>query len=194
MFRNLSSTLANAKKTEEAKAMSPTLRSDIYSSIDQAKAGIVGGAGSGQAGDGVWFGPIVPTIQKHFPETKIGLESIAQAEGETAVIVGAITNMILTMSKWEGMASGMAMRTWVDVLASAHAAEVVQERKDMIARGITRGINQNTDVTLMTREFATRIQIISLLKTGMWSFFRIVPNKRANNLFYSQYQDIWRLK
>jgi hypothetical protein len=101
------------------------------------------------------------------PETKKpGLESFAQAEGEIAVIVGGITNMILELSKWEGMSAGMAMRTWVDSLVEAHSRASSQTRKEAIAKGITRGINQFTDVTLLTKDFTTRIQIMSCLKTG----------------------------
>jgi hypothetical protein len=47
-------------------------------------------------------------------------------------------------------------------------------RKDLVAKGITKGVNQNADVSLMTREFAARIQIISLLKTG----------KRCHTMWY----------
>jgi hypothetical protein len=190
MFRNLTSSLTqpNAKAADAAKTMSPSLRTDIYNSIDQGKAWLIGGLGSGQAGDGVSFGPLMTTIQKYLPETKMGLESMAQAENETAIVVGGITNMILTMSKWDGMASGMAMRTWVEALAEAYAREpgVVPGRKNAVANGIARGINQNTDATLMTREFAARVQMISTLKTGTFSVFLfivlfvVVPNTRTD--------------
>jgi hypothetical protein len=177
MFRSLSKlAAAGANTTEASKAMSPTLRADIYTAIDQTKLWIIGGVG----GDGVSFGSIVSTIQKHFPETTMGLESMAQVESETAIVVGGITNMILEMSKWDGMAGGMAMRTWVEALSEAYtrvAKTAPGGRKDQIANGITRGVNQNTDVTLMTREFAARIQIISTLKTGMWLLFQAVPNR-----------------
>jgi hypothetical protein len=171
MFRNLSKlAAANANTTEANKTMSPTLRTDIYTVIDQAKLWLIGGLGSGKAGDGVSFGSMISTIQKHFPATTVGLESMAQVESETAIVVGGITNMVLEMSKWDGLAGGMAMRTWVDALSEAYARvpnTAPGGRKDLIAKGITRGVNQNTDVTLMTREFAARIQIISTLKTGM---------------------------
>lgn len=88
--------------------------------------------------------------------------------------------MVLEMSKWDGMAGGMTMRTWVDVLSDAHAridraggapsSGATSRRKEQVGRGITRGINQLTDVSLMTREFAARIQIISLLKSGKHHF------------------------
>ncbi|KAF9461829.1 hypothetical protein BDZ94DRAFT_1262718 [Collybia nuda] len=168
MFRNLSSQLAAAatgSNAEAKKVMSPNLRSDIYSAIDQAKSWIIGGLGGGQAGDGVSYGAILSTIQKHFPEAKLGLESVGHAEGEVAVIVGGITNMTMEFSKWESMSGGMAMRTWVDGLVEAHGRVAPGSRKDSIAKGITRGINQNTDVTLMTKDFTAKIQIISCLKT-----------------------------
>lgn len=167
MFRNLSSQLAAAatgNNAEAKKVLSPTLRSDIYSAVDQAKSWITGGRG--QAGDGVSYGVILSTIQKHFPQTKLGLESVGHAESEVAVIVGGITNMVMEYSKWESMSGGMAMRTWVDGLVDAYGKANPGARKDMIAKGITRGINQNTDVSLMTKDFTARIQIISCLKTG----------------------------
>jgi hypothetical protein len=167
MFRNLNSQLPAANANAEAKkVMSPALRPDIYSAIDQTKSWLIGGIGEGQAGDGVSFGPIMSKIQKHFPDTKLGLESIGQVESEVAVVVGGVTNMVLEMSKWEGMAGGMAMRTWVDGLVEAHGRVSLRERKEMVAKGITRGVNQNADVTLMTKEFTTKIQIISALKTS----------------------------
>lgn len=169
MFRNLTSQLvaAGGKGDAEAKkTLSPALRSDIYSVIDKVKSWTIGGLGGGQAGDGVSYGPILATIQKHFPETKLGLESIGHTDSEVAVIVGGVTNMIMELSKWEGMAGGMAMRTWVDAVVEAHGRVGPGARKDMIAKGVTRGINQNTDVSLMTKEFTAKIQIISALKTG----------------------------
>ncbi|KAF8839953.1 hypothetical protein BDN67DRAFT_969280 [Paxillus ammoniavirescens] len=175
MFKNWQTTLATASGAKaDAKTMSPTLRADIYSSVDQAKPWLIGGGpGSGggrQAGDGVSFQPILTTIQKHFPDMKLGLESVGNVEAEVAVIVAGVTNMVLEMSKWDGMAGGMTMRTWVDTLSEAHgripaAPDARGNRKDQVGRGITRGINQLTDVSLMTREFAARIQIISLLKS-----------------------------
>ncbi|EGN91812.1 hypothetical protein SERLA73DRAFT_66808 [Serpula lacrymans var. lacrymans S7.3] len=175
MFRNFTSTLAavnaGGKKDDAKKSISPTLRTDIYSAMDQTKAWLGGEGGGGQAGDGVSYGSIVSTIQKHFPDITVGLDSVGQAEGEVAIVVGGVTNMILEMSKWDGMAGGMAMRTWVDTLSDAHGrisadrGGVKISRKELVGRGITRGVNQLTDVTLMTREFAARIQIISLLKS-----------------------------
>ena len=92
MFRQLSNQLAAAAKTTEApKAIAPTLRSDIYSAIDQTKLWIVGG-GLGQAGDGISYGPLLATMQKHFPDTKMGLENIGGAESEVSVVVCGVTN------------------------------------------------------------------------------------------------------
>jgi len=178
MFNNLSRTLAAAAsasgvKGDAKKSMSPTLRADIYSAIDQAKPWLIGGTVGRQAGDGVAYQPIITRIHEHFPDMKMGLDAVGHTEHEAAVIIAGITNMILEMSKWDGMAGAMAMRTWVDALSDAHgkissasAGAKGGSRKEQIGRGITRGINQMTDVTLMTREFAARIQIISLLKSG----------------------------
>ncbi|KAJ7597577.1 hypothetical protein C8J56DRAFT_818206 [Mycena floridula] len=166
MFRNLSSQLAAAATgTTDKKTMSPTLRTDIYAAIDQCKSWLTGGIGGGQAGDGVSYGGLLALIQKHFPKTEMSLDAIGHAEAEVSVIIGGVTNMLLEMSKWEGMASGMAMRTWTDALGDAHARIQPGPRKEQVAKGITKGIAQNTDISLMTREFTTKIQIISSLKT-----------------------------
>lgn len=182
MFSSLSSALAASASSSPAgksdkKSISPSLRTDIYNTIDQAKPWLIG-ASSRQAGDGVSYQPILSLIQSHFSELKVGLDAARNVEHESAVIVAGITNMILEMSKWDGMAGAMAMRTWVDALGDAHgkisgapspgvgsSTGKGASRKDQVGRGITRGINQLTDVTLMTREFAARIQIISLLKS-----------------------------
>lgn len=178
MFSSLSSALAasasspNSSGKSDKKSISPSLRTDIYNTIDQAKPWLIG-ASPRQAGDGVSYQPILSLIQSHFPELKVGLDAARNVEHESAVIVAGITNMILEMSKWDGMAGAMAMRTWVDALGDAHGkisgapstGAKGASRKDQVGRGITRGINQLTDVTLMTREFAARIQIISLLKS-----------------------------
>lgn len=171
MFHNFSSQLAAAAGTnaEAKKVMAPTLRSDIYSAMDTAKNWVIGGLGTGQAGDGVSYGAMLSIIQKHFPNVKVGLESVGQAEGEVATIVGGITNMIMEYSRWESMSGGMAMRTWVDGLVDAHGKTKSGTRKHAIAKGITRGTNQNSDVALMTKDFGARIQMISCLKTGMSS-------------------------
>ena len=173
MFRNFANQLTqgvSGTNADAKKVLSPALRPDIYSLIDSTKTWAVGGTGGGQAGDGVSYGALLAVVQKHFPQTKKpGFESFGQAEGEIAVIVGGITNMILELSKWEGMASGMAMRTWVDALVEAHGRAAGQTRKDAVARGITRGLNQFTDAALLTNDFTTRIQIISCLKTGEWA-------------------------
>jgi hypothetical protein len=103
MFRNLSSTLAaanavNGGKTD--KSMSPNLRSDIYVAMDQVKSWLTGDLSHARAGDGVSYSEPMNIIQKHFPDTKMGLDSIGNTEGETSVVVSGITNMILELSKW----------------------------------------------------------------------------------------------
>lgn len=177
MFRNLTSQLAAAATGTNAqgtKVMSPSLRSDIYSAMDTAQNWVVGGRGAGQAGDGVSYGTMLSTIQMHFPNIKVGLESIGHAEAEVAAIVGGITNMIMEYSRWESMSGGMAMRTWVDGLVDVYQRMQPGTRKDEVAKGITRGTNQNSDVALMTKDFGARIQMISCLKTGR--FLIIVLN------------------
>lgn len=167
MFRNLTSQFIDTS-TSEKKVLSPTLRPDIYSLVDQTKAWLLSDStAAAQPGDGVTYKPLLTTIQKHFPNVKQpGIESFGQAEGEIAVVVGGVTSMILELSKWEGMSSGMAMRTWIDALVDAHAKATTPNRKEAIAKGITFGLNQHTDASLLTKDFTTRIQVISCLKTG----------------------------
>ncbi|KAG5729138.1 hypothetical protein E4T56_gene3209 [Termitomyces sp. T112] len=166
MFRNLSSQITAAvtgKDADKKKVMPPTLRSDIYAVIDQAKAWISGTRG--QPGDGVSHGTILTVIQKYLPELTLGLEAVGHVESEVAVIVGGITNMIMEYSMWESMSGGMAMRTWVDGLIGAYEKASSGQTKDVLAKGITQGINHVTNVNLMTKDFTTRIQIISALKS-----------------------------
>jgi len=168
MFRNLSGTLAaNAVyggKTE--KSMSPYLRSDIYTAIDQVKPWLAGDPSRARAGDGVSYPGLMNIIQKHFPDATMGLDARGNTEGEASVVVSGITNMILEMSRWDGMMSGLAMKTWVDVLGEAYvkaAAANEGSRTDLIRKGISKGVEM-TDVALMTKEFAVRLQLISFLK------------------------------
>ncbi|KAG9312260.1 hypothetical protein JVU11DRAFT_7563 [Chiua virens] len=126
-----------------------------------------------QAGDGVSYQPILALIHHHFPDLDLALDAIGNIDAEVALLVAGITNMVLEMSKWDGMAGAMTLRTWVDALCDAHARIIdsnaergTGRRKELVGQGITRGINQLSDVSLMTREFAPRIQIISLLKSG----------------------------
>jgi len=167
MFRNFTSQLVAAAEANSGakKVLSPTLRSDIYNLVDKTQGWIAGGQSGGQAGDGVSYSALLTVIQKHIPETKLGLESFGQLDGEIAVIVGGITNLILELSKWEGMSAGMAMRTWVDSLVESYFKASSESRKDLIAKGILRGLNQYVDATLLTKDFTTRIQIITCLKT-----------------------------
>ena len=193
MFKNWQNTLAAASaptSKADPKSMSPTLRSDIYASLDQTKPWLVG-ATPRHAGDGVSYQPILTIIHKHFPDLTLGIESVGNVEAEVALVVAGITNMVLEMSKWDGMAGAMSMRTWVDVLSDAHAridrhpapgGPPGPTRREQVGRGITKGINQLTDVTLMTREFAARIQIISLLKSGKpifaWCPLKVLMKRR----------------
>lgn len=177
MFKNWQNTLAAATPTSkpDPKSISPTLRADIYAALDLVNPWLVGSTPR-HAGDGVSYQPILALIHKHFPDLTLGIESIGNIESEVALVVAGITNMVLEMSKWDGMAGAMTMRTWVDALTTAHAridragGAPGSNRKELVGRGITRGINQLSDVSLMTREFAARIQIISLLKSGKLAF------------------------
>jgi hypothetical protein len=177
MFRNLASQLTAAaaqagSSNDGAKRVpSPTLRSDIYSLIDRTPGWIVAGDGQsnnhGQAGDGISYVALLALIQKHIPETKKpGLEFFAQLDSEIAIIVGGVTNLILELSRREQMSAGMAMLTWVDSLVDGYYKVSSESRKDLIAKGIMRGLNRYTDATLLTKDFTTRIQIITCLKTG----------------------------
>lgn len=169
MFRNFASQLTAAAGANDRakKAPSPTLRSDIYSLVDKTPGWIAGGQSGGQAGDGVSYGALLALIQKHIPETKkLGLEFFGQLDSEIAIIVGGVTNLILELSRWEDMSAGMAMRTWVDSLVDGYFKVSNESRKELIAKGIMRGLNRYTDATLLTKDLTTRIQIITCLKTG----------------------------
>jgi hypothetical protein len=169
MFRNFASQLTAAAGANDRtkKVPSPTLRSDIYSLVDNTQGWIAGGQSGGQAGDGVSYGALLALIQKHIPETKkLGLEFFGQLDNEIAVIVGGVTNLILELSRWEEMSAGMAMRTWVDSLVDGYYKVSSESRKDLIAKGIMRGLNRYTDATLLTKDLTTRIQIITCLKSG----------------------------
>lgn len=169
MFRNFASQLTAAAGANNGakKVLSPTLRPDIYNLVDKTRGWIMGGQSGGQAGDGVSYSALLTLIQKHLPQTKkLGLESFGQLDSEIAVIVGGVTNLILELSRWEGMSAGMAMRTWVDSLVDSHAKVSSESRKELIAKGILRGLNQYTDAALLTKDLTTRIQIITCLKSG----------------------------
>ena len=173
MFRNFASQLTAAAGANDRskKVPSPTLRSDIYSLVDKIPGWIAGGGNqsgaAGQAGDGVSYTALLALIQKHIPDTKkLGLEFFGQLDSEIAIIVGGVTNLILELSRWEHMSAGMAMRTWVDCLVDGYFKASNESRKDLIAKGIMRGLNGYTDATLLTKDLTTRIQIITCLKTG----------------------------
>ena len=170
MFRNFATQLTAAAGGDDRakKAPSPTLRSDIYTLVDKTPGWMAGGESGGQAGDGVSYGALLALVQKHLPETKkLGLEFFGQLDSEIAIIVGGVTNLILELSRWESMSAGMAMRTWVDSLVDGYFKVTTNEpRKDLIAKGIMRGLNQYADATLLTKDLTTRIQIITCLKTG----------------------------
>jgi len=95
----------------------------------------------------------------------VGLEFFGQLDSEIAIIVGGVTNLILELSRWEHMSAGMAMRTWVDSLVDGYFKASSEPRKELIAKGIMRGLNGYTDATLLTKDLTTRIQIITCLKT-----------------------------
>jgi len=146
--------------------MSPSLRSDIYAAMDQVKPWLIGDPSRAKAGDGVSYSGLMNIIQNHFPEAKMGLDSMGNTEGEASVVVSGITNMILEMSRWDGMMSGVAMKTWVDAIGEAYARAAAANqgtRTNMVRKGISNGVEMS-DAALMTKEFAVRLQLISLLK------------------------------
>ena len=66
------------------------------------------------------------------------------------------------------MMSGLAMKTWVEVLGEAYlqvAAANEGSKSDLIRKGISKGVEM-ADTALVTKEFAVRLQLISLLKNG----------------------------
>jgi hypothetical protein len=177
MFRGLANSLTQAvtEGDAEKKTLSPSLRPDIYNLIDLCKTWIAGqpGSRSGQAGDGSSFSPMLETISKHLPDMQRSLTReaySAQAEGEIAAVVGGVTSLILLLSSFEGqgLTAGMAARTWADALVEVckrTQAAGPEARGKATAKGIVRGLTQITDTTLLTKDFTTRIGIISTLKT-----------------------------
>ncbi|KAJ7243512.1 hypothetical protein C8J57DRAFT_1438576 [Mycena rebaudengoi] len=130
---------------------------DIYTAVKQVKSWIVSGLGGEQAGGGMSS----EQLEKRFPGAKMGIENFGNAGNEVSVIICGVTNN----EKWEGMAGGMATRTWADALVEAHGRLPEGSRKDNIAKGIVRALTQNTKFNLMTKEFTPKIQIISALKS-----------------------------
>jgi hypothetical protein len=66
------------------------------------------------------------------------------------------------------MMSGVAMKTWLEALGEAYvraAAANQGNRSDLIRKGISKGVEM-TNAALLTKEFAVRLQLISLLKNG----------------------------
>jgi hypothetical protein len=64
--------------------------------------------------------------------------------------------------------SSLAMKTWANVLEEAYrmaAAANPGSRTEWIRNGISMGVEM-TDATLMTKEFAVRLQLVSLLKNS----------------------------
>jgi len=149
MFRNLSS----------------SLRSDIYTVMEHVKTWLTGELGCARAGDGMSYSEHMNIIQKHFPDAKMEFNSIGNTDAEVSKVVSGITNMILELSKWDGVMSGVAMKTWVNVLEKAYimAAAADEGRTTLIRKGISEGV-ELTDVALMTKEFAVRLELVSLLK------------------------------
>ncbi|KZT35711.1 hypothetical protein SISSUDRAFT_1064252 [Sistotremastrum suecicum HHB10207 ss-3] len=162
------------------KSIHPELRNDIYSLIDLSKPWLSSStlpstsssSGFQGAGDGVSYSLLLPLIVKHFPGTSLTVPSM-----EVEVIVGGITNCVFELGKWDGMAGVMAMRTWVEALKDSFDVcksnakkldsgrkEEAEERIRAIGEGIVYGVNHLTDPTLVTKEFAPRVQIYSLLK------------------------------
>ncbi|KAF5320835.1 hypothetical protein D9619_002058 [Psilocybe cf. subviscida] len=177
MFRSLANSLTQAATGGDAekKELSPSLRPDIYNLIDLCKPWIAGqpGGRSAQAGDGSSFSPMLETICKHLPDMQRSLTReaySAQAEGEIAAVVGGVTSLILLLSSFEGqgLTAGMAARTWTDALVEAckrAQAAGPEARGKAAAKGVVRGLTQITDTALLTKDFTTRIGIISTLKT-----------------------------
>ena len=95
-----------------------------------------------------------------------GKRNGGQLDSEIAIIVGGVTNLILELSRWEQMSAGMAMRTWVDSLVDGCFKASSESKKDLVGKGIMRGLNRYTDATLLTKDLTTRIQIITCLKSG----------------------------
>jgi hypothetical protein len=65
------------------------------------------------------------------------------------------------------MMSEVVMKTWVNALEESYirATAADHERSDVIRKAISKGVEM-TDIALITKEFAVRLQLVSLLKNG----------------------------
>jgi len=122
----------------------------------------------------------------HFP-----FMHVAIASEEIPVVVGGVTNMVFALSRVDGVAGSMAARTWVDALGEVYRAksealknagedEEAIEKLETFAQGIVKGVGQFADVTLLTREFGPRVQIMSLIKSVSTMVFGVGSEKARN--------------
>lgn len=162
------------------------LREDMYKAINAAQPWLA----STMPGDGISFRPILDHIIPHFPKTTIQF-----AAEEIPIIVGAITNMVLELSKLDGMQGVIAMRTWTDALGASlkvwNAKGADEHRRDVIREGVMKGINVLTDHMLLTREFAARLQMIGYLKGGKSLRTPFAATDIHSNSSFSWREDIW---
>jgi hypothetical protein len=137
------------------------LRTDIYKCISSASDWL-----SSNAGDGLSYRPIFEIVTHYFPLTTINLPG--SVSEEVPPIVGAICNMILEYGKKEGMAGAMAMESWVNKLIKV----IEGPRGKEVGEAIALGVNQKCDASLVTKEFAPKVQMIkNLKKSGFLPFF-----------------------
>jgi len=80
--------------------------------MEHVKTWLTGELGCARAGDGMSYSEHMNIIQKHFPDAKMEFNSIGNTDAEVSKVVSGITNMILELSKWDGVMSGVAMKTW----------------------------------------------------------------------------------
>lgn len=88
----------------------------------------------------------------------------------------------------------MALRTWVNTLGDVYARAAATDpgnRTDLLRKGISRAV-ERADVSLVTKELAVRIQIISLLKSGKFCYAFVFKFKRSKRS--SGCQIIWSRK
>jgi hypothetical protein len=65
------------------------------------------------------------------------------------------------------------MRSWVDTIegvVKGWKAKGDNSTGDRICEAIVQGVNYRSDTTLLCKDIAPRVQIIGILKTGMFTF------------------------
>lgn len=166
-----------AKKDDKGRTTtSPTvLREDLYKATQAAERWL----NTSTPGDSFSYRPVFNILKPHYPDLEIAFGSGAE---EVSIIVGAITNLALELGGMDTYGGVVALRSWVDVLDAvirnwkARGESSVGTR---ICEGIVQGVNTHADPTYISKEFAARVQIVNILKTGENSSMNMIQKLTA---------------